>query len=159
MSKIARDPLSRRHRFPAENISHAVWLYFGGPRHHRYPPDDPRHCADVCAIDEDGYGSSACSAYAVRACRIPVLDLARHLRQAIADSGRTSCPTADRFHRKRQGHAPAAFPRQDAGSAEIESRARLRVRLHGKEAIALVADGRGIHTNASTHPIAHRESI
>lgn len=25
MSKIARDPLYRRHRFPAEIIAHAVW--------------------------------------------------------------------------------------------------------------------------------------
>jgi len=31
MSKIARDPLYRRHRFPAEIISHAVWLYFRFP--------------------------------------------------------------------------------------------------------------------------------
>ena len=27
----ARDPLYRRHRFPAEVISHAVWLYFRFP--------------------------------------------------------------------------------------------------------------------------------
>ncbi len=27
MSKIARDPLYHRHRFPAEIIAHAVWLY------------------------------------------------------------------------------------------------------------------------------------
>jgi len=26
-----RDPLYRRHRFPAEVIAHAVWLYFGFP--------------------------------------------------------------------------------------------------------------------------------
>ena len=26
MSKIARDPLYHRHRFPAEIIAHAVWL-------------------------------------------------------------------------------------------------------------------------------------
>ncbi len=31
MSKIARDPLYRRHRFPAEIIAHAVWLYFRFP--------------------------------------------------------------------------------------------------------------------------------
>ena len=32
MSKIARDPLYRRHRFPAEVIAQAVWLYFRFPR-------------------------------------------------------------------------------------------------------------------------------
>ena len=32
MSKIARDPLYHRHRFPAEVIAHAVWLYFRFPR-------------------------------------------------------------------------------------------------------------------------------
>ncbi|MCS0462865.1 IS6 family transposase, partial [Rhizobium favelukesii] len=26
-----RDPLYRRHRFPAEIIAHAVWLYFRFP--------------------------------------------------------------------------------------------------------------------------------
>ena len=31
MLKIARDPLYRRHRFPAEIIAHAVWLYFRFP--------------------------------------------------------------------------------------------------------------------------------
>ena len=31
MSKVARDPLYRRHRFPAEIIAHAVWLYFRFP--------------------------------------------------------------------------------------------------------------------------------
>lgn len=31
MTKIARDPLYRRHRFPAEVIAHAVWLYFRFP--------------------------------------------------------------------------------------------------------------------------------
>jgi putative transposase len=31
MSAIARDPLYRRHRFPAEIIAHAVWLYFRFP--------------------------------------------------------------------------------------------------------------------------------
>jgi len=31
MSKIARDPLYRRHRFPAEVIAQAVWLYFRFP--------------------------------------------------------------------------------------------------------------------------------
>ena len=31
MSKIARDPLYHRHRFPAEIIAHAVWLYFRFP--------------------------------------------------------------------------------------------------------------------------------
>jgi hypothetical protein len=31
MSKIGRDPLYRRHRFSAEMISHAVWLYFRFP--------------------------------------------------------------------------------------------------------------------------------
>jgi len=31
MSKIARDPLYHRHRFPAEVIVHAVWLYFRFP--------------------------------------------------------------------------------------------------------------------------------
>ena len=31
MSKIARDPLYRRHRFPAEIIAHAVWLYYRFP--------------------------------------------------------------------------------------------------------------------------------
>ncbi|MCG5476750.1 MAG: IS6 family transposase, partial [Sinorhizobium fredii] len=28
MSEVARDPLYRRHRYPAEIIAHAVWLYF-----------------------------------------------------------------------------------------------------------------------------------
>ena len=27
-AKMTRDPLYRRHRFPAEIISHQVWLYF-----------------------------------------------------------------------------------------------------------------------------------
>ncbi len=31
MIKFARDPLYRRHRFPSEVISHAVWLYFRFP--------------------------------------------------------------------------------------------------------------------------------
>lgn len=31
MSNLARDPLYRRHRFPAEIIAHAVWLYFRFP--------------------------------------------------------------------------------------------------------------------------------
>lgn len=31
MTKLARDPLYRRHRFPAEVIAHAVWLYLRFP--------------------------------------------------------------------------------------------------------------------------------
>lgn len=31
MTKSARDPLYRRHRFPAEVIAHAVWLYLRFP--------------------------------------------------------------------------------------------------------------------------------
>ncbi|MEJ8476694.1 IS6 family transposase [Roseibium algae] len=31
MTRFTRDPLYRRHRFPAEVISHAVWLYFRFP--------------------------------------------------------------------------------------------------------------------------------
>lgn len=31
MKKYARDPLYRRHRYPAELIAHAVWLYFRFP--------------------------------------------------------------------------------------------------------------------------------
>ena len=31
MSEVARDPLYCRHRFPAEAIAHAVWLYFRFP--------------------------------------------------------------------------------------------------------------------------------
>ena len=31
MPKFARDPLYRRHRFPAEVIAYAVWLYFRFP--------------------------------------------------------------------------------------------------------------------------------
>lgn len=31
MTRYARDPLYRRHRFPAEVIAHAVWLYFRFP--------------------------------------------------------------------------------------------------------------------------------
>lgn len=31
MSKIVRDPLYRRHRFPTVIIAHAVWLYFRFP--------------------------------------------------------------------------------------------------------------------------------
>jgi putative transposase len=31
MSKLVRDPLYRRHRFPAEVIAHSVWLYFRFP--------------------------------------------------------------------------------------------------------------------------------
>ena len=31
MSRLSRDPLYRRHRFPAEIISHALWLYFRFP--------------------------------------------------------------------------------------------------------------------------------
>jgi len=31
MTRFARDPLYRRHRFPAEAIANAVWLYFRVP--------------------------------------------------------------------------------------------------------------------------------
>jgi putative transposase len=31
MTRSSRDPLYRRHRFPAEVIAHAVWLYFRFP--------------------------------------------------------------------------------------------------------------------------------
>lgn len=31
MTRSARDPLYRRHRFPAQVIAHAVWLYFRFP--------------------------------------------------------------------------------------------------------------------------------
>jgi putative transposase len=31
MTQAARDPLYRRHRFPAEVIAHAVWLYLRFP--------------------------------------------------------------------------------------------------------------------------------
>lgn len=31
MKSFCRDPLYRRHRFPAEIIAHAVWLYFRFP--------------------------------------------------------------------------------------------------------------------------------
>ncbi|MGO6733556.1 IS6 family transposase, partial [Rhizobium ruizarguesonis] len=31
MSEVACDPLYRRHRFSAEIIAHAVWLYFRFP--------------------------------------------------------------------------------------------------------------------------------
>ena len=31
MTRLARDPLYRRHRFPADVIAHAVWLYFRLP--------------------------------------------------------------------------------------------------------------------------------
>ena len=31
MTRFARDPLYRRHRFPADVIAHAVWLYFRFP--------------------------------------------------------------------------------------------------------------------------------
>jgi putative transposase len=31
MTRFARDPLYRRHRFPTEIIAHAVWLYFRFP--------------------------------------------------------------------------------------------------------------------------------
>lgn len=31
MTKSARDPVYRRHRFPADVIAHAVWLYFRFP--------------------------------------------------------------------------------------------------------------------------------
>jgi len=31
MTGLARDPLYRRHRFAAEVIAHAVWLYFRFP--------------------------------------------------------------------------------------------------------------------------------
>ena len=31
MTSLARDPLYRRHRFPADVIAHAVWLYFRFP--------------------------------------------------------------------------------------------------------------------------------
>jgi len=31
MTRLARNPLYRRHRFPAEVIAHAVWLYFRFP--------------------------------------------------------------------------------------------------------------------------------
>ena len=31
MTQAARDPLYRRHRFPADVITHAVWLYFRFP--------------------------------------------------------------------------------------------------------------------------------
>ena len=38
MSNLARDPLYRRHRFPAEIIAHAVWLYFRFPLSLRATP-------------------------------------------------------------------------------------------------------------------------
>jgi len=31
MTRLARDPLYRRHRFPADVIAHAMWLYFRFP--------------------------------------------------------------------------------------------------------------------------------
>ncbi|MDI7865350.1 IS6 family transposase, partial [Rhizobiaceae bacterium n13] len=31
MTRLARDPLYRRHRFPTEVIAHAVWLYLRFP--------------------------------------------------------------------------------------------------------------------------------
>ncbi|MUZ61117.1 IS6 family transposase, partial [Agrobacterium vitis] len=31
MTRCSRDPLYRRHRFPADVIAHAVWLYFRFP--------------------------------------------------------------------------------------------------------------------------------
>lgn len=31
MTRLARDPLYCRHRFPADVIAHAVWLYFRFP--------------------------------------------------------------------------------------------------------------------------------
>jgi putative transposase len=31
MTRFARDPLYRRHRFPADVIAYAVWLYFRFP--------------------------------------------------------------------------------------------------------------------------------
>jgi putative transposase len=31
MAQIHHDPLYRRHRFPAEVIAHAVWLYYRFP--------------------------------------------------------------------------------------------------------------------------------
>jgi hypothetical protein len=40
--KQARDPLYRRHRFPAEVISYAVWLYFRFPLSLRMVPAAPR---------------------------------------------------------------------------------------------------------------------
>ncbi len=43
MSKIGRDPLYRRRRFPAEIISHAVWLYSRFPLRLRMIEDMWRH--------------------------------------------------------------------------------------------------------------------
>ncbi len=31
MTRLARDPLYRRNRFPADVIAHAVWLYYRFP--------------------------------------------------------------------------------------------------------------------------------
>lgn len=39
MTRSARDPLYRRHRFPAEVIAHAVWLYFRFPLNLRMVED------------------------------------------------------------------------------------------------------------------------
>lgn len=41
MTKAARDPLYRRHRFPAEVIAHAVWLYLRFPLSLRMVEDLP----------------------------------------------------------------------------------------------------------------------
>jgi putative transposase len=41
MTILARDPLYRRHRFPAEVIAHAVWLYFRFPLSLRMVEDMP----------------------------------------------------------------------------------------------------------------------
>ena len=41
MTQTVRDPLYRRHRFPAEVIAHAVWLYLRFPLSLRMAEDLP----------------------------------------------------------------------------------------------------------------------
>ena len=62
MSKIARDPLYRRHRFPAEIISHAVWLYFRFPLSLRMVEDMLGFCCKFSRASdpkvETGFGTN-----------------------------------------------------------------------------------------------------
>jgi putative transposase len=51
-----RDPLYRRHRFPAEVIAHAVWLYFRFPLSLRMVEDLPAARGIIVSRRQSGFG-------------------------------------------------------------------------------------------------------
>jgi putative transposase len=68
----ARDPLYRRHRFPAEVINHAVWLYFRFPLSLRMVEEMPA-ARGICVICETvrQWGRKFGHAFAEHICRNP----------------------------------------------------------------------------------------